>query len=95
MKKTKKTKKTKACSKFSKCSSCYGYGLWPDGTAPMGPIDASDGMGTIPCPSCKADANPTKKIWVSKEIGEKELRNRISELKKIHKSFLKRVDSKE
>ena len=49
---------------------------------------------SITCPSCKADANPTKKIWVSKEIGEKELRNRISELKKIYKSFLKRVDSK-
>lgn len=45
----------------TKCSICYGHGLWPDGTAPMGPMDASDGMPTIACPDCGKNANPTGK----------------------------------
>ena len=35
-----------------------GYGLWSDGTAPMGPLDAGDGFPTIPCPECGANKNP-------------------------------------
>lgn len=50
-----------------KCKTCYGYGLWTDGTAPMGPMDASDGMPTIPCPECKADANPREKYLITKQ----------------------------
>lgn len=75
----KKTKKTKACSK---CSSCYGYGLWPDGTAPMGPIDASDGMPTIECQECKANANPIKKVWVCKEMSAKKFEKKMNDLYK-------------
>ena len=37
-----------------KCGTCWGHGLWPDRTAPMGPIDASDGMPTVACPECGA-----------------------------------------
>ncbi len=81
--KMKKSKKDKACK------TCYGYGFWPDGTAPMGPIDAKDGMPTIACPECKANANPRTNIWVDKEMSERELQNRISKLKKIHKLFLR------
>ena|SRR3990167_455218 len=41
------------------CDTCYGYGLWGMGeSAPMGPIDASDGYPTYPCPECGANANP-------------------------------------
>ena len=40
-----------------KCGTCWGNGLWPDGTAPMGPMDASDGMPTIACPECGANPN--------------------------------------
>lgn len=43
-----------------KCGTCWGSGMWPDGTAPMGPMDASDGMPTIACPECGANPNPTK-----------------------------------
>ena len=40
-----------------------GYGLWAIGDpSPMGPIDAGDGMPTIPCPTCGANANPIKKV---------------------------------
>ena len=42
-----------------KCGTCWGHGLWPDGTAPMGPIDASDGMPTMACPECGANPNPS------------------------------------
>lgn len=42
------------------CSTCYGFGMWPDGTAPMGPIDAGDGMPTIACPNCGANKNPKR-----------------------------------
>lgn len=41
-----------------KCGTCWGNGLWPDGTAPMGPMDASDGMPTKACPECGANPNP-------------------------------------
>lgn len=44
--------------KTGKCQTCYGHGLWPDGTAPMGPMDASDGMPTVACPDCGANTNP-------------------------------------
>lgn len=40
-----------------KCGTCWGNGLWPDGTAPMGPMDAADGMPTIACPECGANPN--------------------------------------
>jgi hypothetical protein len=41
------------------CQTCNGYGLWATGDAtPMGPMDAGDGMPTIECPECKANANP-------------------------------------
>jgi hypothetical protein len=43
-----------------KCDTCFGFGLWPDGTAPMGPMDAEDGMPTIACPKCLANRNPIK-----------------------------------
>ena len=43
-----------------KCEHCYGCGLWPDSSAPMGPMDASDGMPTIACPECGANANPIR-----------------------------------
>ena len=42
----------------NKCSRCLGYGLWFNDGAPMGPIDASDGMPTKTCPECGANANP-------------------------------------
>lgn len=43
------------------CKICYGYGLWAMGDpSPMGRMDASDGMPTIPCPECGANANPLK-----------------------------------
>ena len=42
------------------CNTCWGYGLWPDGTAPMGSMDASDGMPTKACPECGKNPNPIK-----------------------------------
>ena len=33
-------------------------GLWPDGTAPMGPRDASEGMPTVACATCGQNRNP-------------------------------------
>lgn len=45
-----------------KCKTCYGYGLHALGDpSPMGPMDASDKMPTIPCPECGANANPLRK----------------------------------
>lgn len=44
--------------KPKKCKTCMGYGLWRDGTAPMGPMDATDGMPTMACPECGANHNP-------------------------------------
>jgi hypothetical protein len=42
------------------CNSCYGYGFWSFGTIqPIGPIDASEGIPTIECPECHANANPS------------------------------------
>lgn len=41
-----------------KCGTCWGHGLWADGTAPMGRMDASDGLPTMPCPECSANPNP-------------------------------------
>ena len=55
-------KKKKKCIR---CSKCYGYGMWTDGTAPMGPMDAGDGLSTIACPECGANANPESQ----REIG--------------------------
>lgn len=56
-----------------KCSTCFGYGLWPDGTFGMGTLDAHDGMITIPCPECGANANPHKPQEVSLEDFEKDI----------------------
>ena len=50
-----------------KCNTCYGYGMWPDGTAPMGPLDASDGMPTITCTECGANAIPSTLKGTSEE----------------------------
>jgi hypothetical protein len=48
---------------MTKCKTCRGYGLWYYGDpSPMGPVDASDGMPTIPCPECGANANPIEEI---------------------------------
>lgn len=47
--------------KVKPCKTCYGHGMWLDGTAPMGPIDASDGMPTSACPECKKNPNPSRK----------------------------------
>ena len=42
---------------------CYGFGLWAIGDAtPMGPMDARDGMPTVKCPTCGADANPVRPV---------------------------------
>jgi len=47
---------------MKKCETCFGYGLWAWGIpSPMGTMDAKDGMTTIPCPECGADANPSLK----------------------------------
>ena len=46
--------------------------MWTDGTAPMGPMDAGDGLSTIACPECGANANPESqrakcaKLWTGK-----------------------------
>lgn len=46
---------------MKKCKTCYGYGLHYLGEhTPVGPIDASDGYPTLPCPECGANANPKK-----------------------------------
>lgn len=47
--------------KQKECKTCYGWGMWPDGTAPMGPVDGSDGMPTSACPECKKNPNPLRK----------------------------------
>lgn len=45
------------------CGTCYGYGLWGMGDdCPMGGMDAEDGMPTVACPECNANANPVKGI---------------------------------
>ena len=47
---------------INKCNACFGYGLHALGdSCPMGPMDASDGMPTIKCPTCGANANPYNK----------------------------------
>ena len=52
----------------NKCKTCFGYGLHYLGEpTPVGPIDASDGYPTIPCPECKANANPFKNTDVLEE----------------------------
>ncbi len=49
----------KSAKAEAKCKTCYGYGMWGIGDAcPMGPMDASDGLPTKPCPECGANANP-------------------------------------
>ena len=51
----------KSAKAEAKCKTCLGYGMWGLGDAtPMGPMDASDGMPTYPCPECGANANPCK-----------------------------------
>ena len=49
--------------KNTKCSTCFGFGLWGIGDAcAMGPMDARDGCPTVPCPECKANANPRRRL---------------------------------
>ncbi len=44
-----------------KCNTCNGFGLWEFGEhTPMGDLDAKEGYYTLPCPECKANANPRK-----------------------------------
>lgn len=51
-------------NKKEPCKTCFGFGLWAFGDpSPMGPMDAEDGVPTIPCPECGANANPTKVKW--------------------------------
>ena len=42
------------------CEMCLGYGMWPDLTQAMGRLDAEDGMPTVACPMCGANANSPK-----------------------------------
>ena len=58
----KRRKNTKSkLPKKPECKTCWGYGLHADGTAPMGPMDAGDGMPTMACPECKRNPNPCRK----------------------------------
>ena len=58
----KRRKNTKSKQpKKPECKTCWGYGLHADGTAPMGPMDAGDGMPTSACPECKKNPNPMRK----------------------------------
>ena len=64
-----------------KCKACLGYGFWAwSHIAPMGQMDAEDGVPTIVCPECKANPNPirTSKLY----------RERIDEIKELHKKGL-------
>ena len=48
---------------MNKCKTCRGFGLWKIGDrVPIGPMDAADGMPTLPCPICKANGIP-KNSW--------------------------------
>ena len=44
------------------CKTCWGYGLWADGTAPMGPMDSRDGYKTSACPECGMNPNPKRTL---------------------------------
>jgi hypothetical protein len=58
----KRRKNTKSKQPKTKpCKTCWGWGMWSDGTAPMGPIDGADGMPTSACPECKKNPNPMRK----------------------------------
>jgi hypothetical protein len=49
------------------CQTCFGYGLWAVGDpVPMGVMDAMDGLPTIPCPECGANANPVEEFLNTK-----------------------------
>lgn len=49
-------------NKNSKCKTCLGHGLWSYGDpAPMGPLDAADGMPAKECPECGAGGKTRKK----------------------------------
>lgn len=50
------------------CQTCYGYGLWAVGDpVPMGPIDAMDGLPTISCPECGANAKPVDELLTAQK----------------------------
>ncbi len=66
-------------SQNTSCNTCYGYGLWPDGTAPMGSLDAEEGLGTIACPECGKNPNPTEP-WPSDEETEQRWREGFEKL---------------
>lgn len=67
-------------SKQQKCKTCYGYGMWAWGNyVGMGPLDAKDGMPTVECHECHANANPIVrrgKVMSRKDIA-KNLKKRI------------------
>ena len=45
-----------------KCNTCQGYGMWGFGMyTSMGEWDSKGGIPTLPCPECRANANPIKK----------------------------------
>ena len=53
------------------CSTCRGYGLWAMGDpSPMGRMDAADGLPTLECPECKANANPVKSENPHRDYGD-------------------------
>ena len=64
---------THAEKPLKKCQTCFGYGIWFNLTAPMGRMDASDGMPTVACPECGANANPAminhakKLLWLAEQ----------------------------
>lgn len=54
-----------------KCKACLGYGFWAWGhIAPMGPMDAEDGVHTIKCPECGENPNPIESDKILKDREE-------------------------
>lgn len=53
------------------CKTCKGFGFWAVGRyAPIGRIDAEEGMPTLPCPECGANRNETD---LQKELRKKKV----------------------
>lgn len=77
---------------MTKCKACFGYGFWCwSHIAPMGSLDAKDGVTTMACPECGANPNPTN-------IDDENLKERENTLKDIYKKGLLKfgdVDSNE
>ncbi len=54
-----------------KCKACLGYGFWSwHHIAPMGSMDAHDGVPTTKCPECGANPNPGSSKERYQEIKE-------------------------